>query len=467
MPKEMSPRRLLEFIFLDETGGVRDTASLLLPCGSVPHSLLARRRGKLPATSFYMSHMRRAKALLHAGAGITLLVSFLAGCRERDPAYEPELGPPGPVERFLLPEATPVPATAVAEAEALVHARMDGEAFPGAALAVGNRELIQEVAVFGKAHWDKDAPAVDADSTLYDLGSLTKVVATTAAVMALVDDGRMDLDAPVQRYLPEFSGENKDQVTVRHLLSHTGGVRAGVVEVKGDTPQEVRRILLSLPLLRPPGGDVLYSDLGFIILWAAAERAAGEPLGRYLRRRVWGPLGMTSTLVGVPTGCEKCAPSLYLPERNEPYTGGSYDEVSRRLDGLAGNAGAFSTVRDVARFAAMIANEGRFGNVRVLRTRTVRAFTQPQPNAGTRALGWEVYCREGSVPDHQQCKDVYAFGHTGVTGTSIWIDPEGRSWVVLLTNRTFLPRAEVHMQELRRELYETVTGHLAPAGSGQ
>lgn len=408
-----------------------------------------------------MLHTCRANALLLSTAGSVLL----AGCRERDPGYEPEVRPPGVVERFLIPEATPVPAAAVAAAEALIRAKVDGEAFPGAALAVGNRELIQQVAVFGKTHWDKNAPAVDADSTLYDLGSLTKVIATTAAVMALVDDGRMELDAPVQRYLPEFSGEDKDQVTVRHLLSHTGGVRAGVVEVEGETPREVRRILLSLPLLRPPGGDVLYSDLGFIILWTAAERAAGEPLGRYLRRRMWGPLGMTSTLVGVPAGCDRCAPTMYLQERKEPYTGGSYDEVSRRLDGLAGNAGAFSTPRDVARFVAMVANEGRLGNVRVLRTRTVRSFTQPQPGTGTRALGWEVYCREGSVPDHQECGEVYAFGHTGVTGTSVWIDPEGRNWVVLLTNRTYIPRAEVHMQELRRELYETVTGRLAPAAS--
>jgi CubicO group peptidase (beta-lactamase class C family) len=404
-----------------------------------------------------MPYMRRAAAFLKASAGVLLLAGSVAGCRERDPAYEPEAAPPGVVERFFLSEATPIPDPAIAAAAEFVRTKVDGEAFPGAALAVGNRELIQSVQVFGKAHWDKDARAVDADSTLYDLGSLTKVVATTAAVMALVDDGRMDLDAPVQRYLPEFSGADKDQVTIRHLLSHTGGVRAGVVEVEGETPQEVRRILLSLPLRRLPGEEVLYSDLGFIVLWTAAERIAGEPLGRFLRRRMWGPLGMTSTQVGVPTGCEKCAPSLYLAERKEPYAGGSYDEVSRRLDGLAGNAGAFSTIQDMARFAAMIANEGRLGNVRVLRARTVRTFAQPQPNAGTRALGWEVYCREGSVPDQEECKEVYAFGHTGVTGTSLWINPVGRNWVVLLTNRTYLPRAEVHMQELRRELYDKIT----------
>ncbi|MDP9348729.1 MAG: beta-lactamase family protein, partial [Gemmatimonadota bacterium] len=336
--------------------------------------------------------------------------------------------------------------------------QVEREAFPGAALAVGSRGLVQTVAAFGRTQWEESAPPVHPDSTLYDLASLTKVVATTAAVMALVDDGLLELDAPVRQYLPEFSGGARDSVTIRQLLTHTSGARAGVVEVEGETPAAVRRFLLSLPLALPPGEDVLYSDLGFIILGWAAERAAGEPLPRYLRRRIWRPLGMTSTAMGVPTGCGRCAPTLYLEERDEPYAGGSYDEVARRLDGVAGNAGAFSTARDLARFAAMIANEGRLGDVRVFRSRTVWEFTQPQPGAGTRALGWEVYCREGVVPDHQACEEVYAFGHTGVTGVSLWVHPGERSWVVLLTNRSYLPRAEVDMQKLRRRLYGTVTG---------
>jgi CubicO group peptidase (beta-lactamase class C family) len=365
-------------------------------------------------------------------------------------------GPAAVVERFLTPPYTPVPDAALAAAGERVRDAVEGERFPGAALAVGNRDRIQEVAVFGRTAWAEDAPPVDADRTLYDLASLTKTVATTAAVMALVEDGRMELDAPVRRYLPEFAGGAKDSVTVRQLLTHTGGVRAGAVEIRGDTPAAVRRYLLGLSLALSPGQDVLYSDLGFVVLWLAAERAAGEPLPRYLRRRVWGPLGMESAAVGVPTGCARCAPTLHLEQRNEPYTGGSYDELARRLDGVAGNAGAFASARDVARFAAMIANEGRLGDVRVFRRRTVQAFTRPQPGAGTRALGWEVYCREGVVPDREGCREVYAFGHTGVTGTSLWIDPETRTWVVLLTNRTYLPRAEADMQALRRRLFETV-----------
>lgn len=362
----------------------------------------------------------------------------------------------GAVDRFFTPPPVPIAPPALAAAEALVSREVEREAFPGAVLALGNRALVQRVTPFGRVRWDSLAPPVHADSTLYDLASLTKVVATTAAVMALVEDGRLRLDEPVSRYLPAYRAEDKDRVTIRQLLTHTAGVRAGATEIEGETPAAVRRYLLSLDLALPPGEDVLYSDLGFLVLWAAAEEAAGEPLSAYLARRVWGPLGMASTRVGVPTGCGSCAPTLYLEERDEPYTGGSYDELARRLDGVAGNAGAFSTGRDVARFAAAIANEGRLGDTRVFRRATVRAFTRAQPGAGTRALGWEVYCAEGTVPDHETCDEVHAFGHSGATGTSIWIDPESRTWVVLLTNRSYLPRAETEMQELRRRLFGIV-----------
>jgi CubicO group peptidase (beta-lactamase class C family) len=381
-----------------------------------------------------------------------------AGCSD-DVRQEAQLGPPGVVERFLTPEPVPVAEDALRALEELVREEVERGSFPGAALAAGNRALVQRVSAFGRTAWAENASAADPDSTLYDLASLTKVVATTAAVMALWEDGRIDLDGPLQRYVPEFRGEEKEGVTIRQLLTHTSGVRAGVVRVEGETPAEVRRLLLSLPLALPPGRDVLYSDLGFVLLWLAAERAAGEPLPAYLRRRVWLPLGMESTAVGVPLGCGRCAPSLYLQERDVPYTGGSFDVLARRLDGVAGNAGAFSTARDLARFAAALANEGRLGEVRVFEPRTVREFTRPQPGAGTRALGWEAYCREGVVPDHRACEEVLAFGHSGVTGTSLWIDPETRTWIALLTNRSYLPRREADMQALRRRLFGIVAEH--------
>lgn len=402
-----------------------------------------------------MGEGRTGRITLYASAVAALAFGYGAGVRAR-PYDPPPVRPAGPVERFFTPPPVPVPATAVARAESLVQSQVRRESFPGAVLVIGNRELVQATEAYGRIRWDTAAPAPRADSTRYDLASLTKVVATTAAAMALVEDGRLDLDAPVQRYLPEFAGKGKDEVTFRHLLTHTAGLRAGAADIVSDDSAAVRRYLFRTSLIAEPGKDVLYSDLGFVVLWSALERAAGEPLPAFLRRRVWGPLGMNSTGIGVPSGCGNCAPTLYLEDRDEPYSGGSYDEVARRLYGVGGNAGAFSTAHDLARFAAMIANEGRLGDVRVFRPRTIRGFTRPQPGAGTRALGWEVYCREGIVPDHETCGEVYGFGHTGVTGTSLWIEPESRTWVILLTNRTYLPHREIDMQAFRRRVFEAV-----------
>jgi len=397
--------------------------------------------------------MRRALPCI---AALTLSVSA-AGCRDVGGPRDVREEPPGIVERALTPSPTPIPDSALALAAQMVKNRVEREWFPGAALAAGNRALIQRVEAFGKTTWDGDAPAVSADSTLFDLASLTKVVATTAAVMALVEDGKLTLDDPVRRWVPQFSGGDKDSVTVRMLLTHTGGVRAGASDIASEVPGDVRRYLITRPLALKPGKDVLYSDIGFVILWIVAQRAADEPLPEYLKRRVWGPLGMASTRMGVPTPCARCAPTLHLETLKGPYTGGSYDEVARRMGGVAGNAGAFSTAHDLARFAAMIANEGRLGNVRIFQKRTVREFVLPQPGAGTRALGWEVYCSEGVVPDHATCKDVLAFGHTGATGTSLWIEPSGRSWVVLLSNRTYIPKqSDADMQQFRRRLYRAI-----------
>jgi CubicO group peptidase (beta-lactamase class C family) len=140
--------------------------------------------------------------------------------------------------------------------------------------------------------------------------------------------------------VPGFVGEHKAEVTIRQLLTHTGGIRAGASDIRDVPASQVRGYLLRAPLALTPGQDVLYSDIGFVILYLAAERAAGEPLPRYLQHRVWGPLGMRATSMGLPVGCTFCAPTLYLAEEDAPYAGGSYDEIGRRLEGLSGNAGA-------------------------------------------------------------------------------------------------------------------------------
>lgn len=385
--------------------------------------------------------------------GIGALALYVAGCSD---AAGPNAAT---ASRQQAPE-TPVvfDEARLVAADEKVRQRIERGAFPGAALVVGvgDQEIYRSAS--GRVGWTDASEPVDAAQTMYDLASLTKAVATTTAIMLLVDDGRMRLDDPVSRWVPEFAGGEGRQVTIRQLLSHTGGTRAGAVNMNQDAaPEAVRRYLVTRPLAVRPGVDVLYSDIGFVVLFVAAERAAREPLSQFLRRRVWEPLGMTSTRLAVPRGCVRCAPTLRLSD-GEPYRGGSYDEVGRALNGLSGNAGLFSTAADLSRFAAMIANGGELDGVRVIRRETIDAFLRPQPGAGSFALGWVTYCREGKVPDHVACKEVYGIGHTGSSGTALWIDPRTRTWMVLLTNRVYEPRRKADMQLVRRDVWETILG---------
>ncbi|HEX8243634.1 MAG TPA: serine hydrolase domain-containing protein, partial [Longimicrobium sp.] len=269
----------------------------------------------------------------------------------------------------------------------------------------------------------------------------------------LVEDGKMELDAPVSRYLPEFSGGAKDRVTVRHLLTHTAGLPAGV-ELDAGTPDAAWRQLLRTPLVREPGQAVEYSDVGMNVLFAAAQRAAGEPLFRLLDRRVYGPLKMRATTYLPGEGCQSCAPTL-RDDNDQPVQGLVHDPMARRLGGVAGNAGLFSTAHDLGRFAAMLANGGELDGVPIFREETVQRFTARQPDTGTRALGWDTPGPNGSGGFGLKASRD-SFGHTGFTGTSIWIDPDRHAWTVLLSNRVYQPRAPNTIMALRRRVNDRV-----------
>ncbi|HEX5726608.1 MAG TPA: serine hydrolase domain-containing protein [Longimicrobiaceae bacterium] len=341
--------------------------------------------------------------------------------------------------------------TALIRAEEAVSDEIRRGSFPGAALAVGRwRHIVLEE---GLGRVAENGPQVDPDRTVYDLASLTKVVGTTTAVMLLVEDGAMRLDDLVASYLPEFTGPAKDRVTIRHLLTHTSGLPDGISLPAGLTPEEGLVHVLRTPLRHLPGLNVEYSDLGFIVLYAAAERAAGEPLYRLLDRRVFGPLAMHSTSYAFGEGCFRCASTSRA--HGEGYRGKVHDPLSRRLGGIAGNAGLFSTVHDLARFAAMLANGGELEGARVLRESTIRAFTRQQPGSGTRALGWDTPGRPGTGAAGERVSPR-SFGHTGFTGTSIWVDPDRGTWVVLLANRTYEEKPSNPMQSLRRTVNNRV-----------
>lgn len=337
-------------------------------------------------------------------------------------------------------------------AKTRVAAEVERGAFPGAALAVGQGERLALIEGIGSKEWD--GRPVDPERTVYDIASLTKVVGTTTAVMLLVEDDKLELDAPVSRYLPEFTGEGKDAVTVRHLLAHTSGLPAGAVP-RGDSPDEVLRNLLRTPLRAAPGEKMVYSDIGFVVLWTAAQRAAGESLPQLLERRVYAPLGMASTGFNPGEGCDRCTPTGRRPD-GTPVRGVVHDPIARKLGGVSGNAGLFSTAGDLSRMAAMFASGGTLQGVRVLDEETIRTFAARQAGARERALGWETPRADGTGPVGRSLSEA-AFGHTGFTGTSFWVDPDRGTWTVLLANRTFDSRASNRIQALRRSVHASVT----------
>lgn len=354
-------------------------------------------------------------------------------------------------------------------AETLKRARRSIEAeatrggFPGAALAIGRYGHVVVEHGVGRLGWSAHEPRVDPDVTVYDLASLTKVVAATTAVMLLVEDGRMHLDAPVSRYLPDFVGGGKERVTLRHLLAHTSGLPAGA-SLAASSPAEALARAVAVPLRRPPGQRVEYSDIGFVVLWAAAEQASDEPLFRLLDRRVFGPLGMFSTTYLPGTLCSRCAPTARRPDGSE-IRGRVHDPTAFRLGGVTGNAGLFSTAHDIGRFAAMLASGGELDGVRVLQEETIRTFGRRQPGAGTRALGWDTPNRDGTGAAGVQLSPR-AFGHTGFTGTSLWVDPDRGTWIVLLSNRTFEPRGPNRIQAVRRSVHDFASLAVTGAGAG-
>lgn len=320
----------------------------------------------------------------------------------------------------------------------IVRRGITGGGYPGAAVVVGRRGFAVFEKGYGRLGWTASSAPVVPDESIYDLASLTKVVGTATAAMILWDEGRLDLDAPVARYLPAFSGGAKDQVTIRHLLTHTSGLPAGrdLRRLAADRWQ-ARQVVVSTPLACRPGACQVYSDLGPDVLGFAIEAITGQGLDAFLEERVFRPLGMDDTGFRPEGGArDRIAPTEVSPPRGYPLRGEVHDENAWALGGVAGHAGLFSTAADLSVFAQMMLNRGTYNGVRIASDSAVARFTQR--TAGTRALGWDTADGEGTAGLHMGER---AYGHTGFTGTSLWIDPDRDLFVVLLTNRVHAPRA--------------------------
>jgi CubicO group peptidase (beta-lactamase class C family) len=336
------------------------------------------------------------------------------------------------------PKSVGMSAARLASIDRIVMRGINAGGYPGASVVIGRNGYAVFQKGFGKLGWTSSSARVTADRSIYDLASLTKVVGTTTAAMVLYDQGRLDLEAPVSTYLPAFSGGWKDSVTVRHLLTHRSGLPAGRDLWRiARTPDEARAAVLSTPLECKPGQCYIYSDLGADILGFVIEAVAGESLDVFLHDKVFEPLGMNDTFFRPADSLTyRIAPTEIAPPRGYPLQGEVHDENAYALGGVAGHAGLFSTAADLSIFAQMMLNGGSYNGVRILSDTTVALFTHRA--AGTRALGWDTADGDGGSG---KFLDSRAYGHTGYTGTSIWIDPERQMFVLLLTNRVHAARA--------------------------
>ena len=341
-------------------------------------------------------------------------------------------------------------------------------AFPGAVIAVGRHDTVLLLSAVG--HYAAGDRRPVTTETIYDLASLTKVIGLTTAMMMLVDSGKIDLDAPVQKYVPAFQGPMKDRVTIRNLLTHSSGLPAWRrLFAESSTREEALALVDTTALLRQPGDTFVYSDLGAMTLMQAVEAVTGQRIDAFLDARVFGPLGMTSTRYLPPEAWRsRIAPTENdTAFRHRMLWGEVHDENAGRLGGVSGHAGLFSTAPDLAKFAQWLLDSrippGRpaGGSGAYLPHDLVVEFTRRQdiPPGSSRALGWDTPSENSSAGTKLGPR---AFGHTGFTGTSIWIDPDRDLFVILLSNRVNPTRANTKILQVRRRVADLVVDAVTP-----
>jgi uncharacterized protein YbbC (DUF1343 family)/CubicO group peptidase (beta-lactamase class C family) len=313
--------------------------------------------------------------------------------------------------------------------------------------------------------------------TIFDAASLTKVVACTPAVLLLIERGQIGLEDRVAKYLPEFATNGKDAITIRQLLTHTSGLRPDI-SLKPDWSgyEEAIRLACAEKLSYQPGEKIVYSDTGPILLGEIVRRISGKPLDQFLQAELYGPLGMKDTGFNPPKEkLARIAPTEV--ENGVPVRGVVHDPRARRMGGVAGHAGLFLTAGDLARYARMLLNGGELDGVRIFKPETVQLMTSVQtpPNVnGRRGLGWDI--DTGYSGPRGELFPLGSYGHTGWTGTSIWIDPFSKTFVIFLSNRNH-PTEKGSVVALRKQLgtlaaqwvtdfdFTNVAGALVPRGT--
>ena len=358
--------------------------------------------------------------------------------------------------------------------DAVIAEDIANKRLPGAVVLVGRRGHVIWRKAYG-ARAVEPAREVMTPDTIFDLASLTKVVATATSIMILVERGKVGLDDPVSRYIPELKGEGRDQITIEQLLTHVSGYAPDFdLRERWTGYDEAIKRLIKEPLRNPPGTRFSYSDIGFITLGEVVARAGEMPLDQFAQKNIFGPLHMTNTgFRPSPALSSRIAPTekrrgqmSYLgdsganagAEGDVWLRGQVHDPTSFRMNGVAGHAGLFSTANDLAIYCQMILNGGSYGGVRILAPLTVAEMTRPRvvsTSGGTRGLGWDI--NTSFSTNRGDLFPLGSFGHTGFTGTSMWIDPASEMFVIFLSNRVH-PDGKGDVGPLRGRVATIVAG---------
>jgi CubicO group peptidase (beta-lactamase class C family) len=351
----------------------------------------------------------------------------------------------------------------------LVQTAIKDHQCPGAVVVVGNNGHVVYRRAFG---FRSLVPARRPMTltTIFDMASLTKVIATTTAVMQLVEQGKILLDDPVSVYWPEFKENEKESITVLELLTHYSGL-APDLDLKPEWSgydTSMQMIVAQKPIL-PPGTRFVYSDINFETLGELVRRVSGEPLDVYCANHIFRPLGMKDTRFNPPTSWRvRIAPTQYQEgDHGKMLWGEVHDPTAYNMGGVAGHAGLFSTADDLTVFANMLLAGGTYKGARILSPLTVEKMTTPQTppdKIALRGLGWDI--ESPFATNRGELFDVGSFGHTGFTGTSLWIDPITKTYVIILTNRVH-PNGKGDVVPLRTAIASLVAGALGPVGAEQ
>lgn len=339
------------------------------------------------------------------------------------------------------------------EIDCLLERAMSHGLIAGGVVVIGNSRNTLFCRAYGRLSCAPDSRPVETD-TLFDIASLTKVVATAPAVLKLVEEKRVSLVDPVSKWFPEFRGKGKDDLLVMHLLTHTSGLDDFSFSPVNPLQKAIEHVA-AMKSVRKPGYHFKYADINFILLGELVRRVTGEGLDRYAAENIFSPLRMDDT--GFNPQLEaavRCAATLN--SENSILVGLVQDPSARLLGGVAGHAGLFSTASDLSRFCRMVLNGGTLGGRQVLSDRTIEQMTVPyfsQDSKVFRGLGWDISSPYSS-PRGNGFSEV-SFGHTGYSGSSIWIDPEAKLYVVLLTARLDYKRTR-EFNKLRSDL-STIT----------